>query len=80
MVYSKKAENLILKLPEDIRLRVITKIESAMLNPFHFFDRLDGCELYKLRVGDYRVIVEIDVGERMIYVRLVAHRKNVYLK
>ena len=37
---------------------------------------LYGC--YKLRVGDYRVIYIIDDFVRLVNVRRVAHRKEVY--
>jgi mRNA interferase RelE/StbE len=58
--------------------RIIRKIESARSNPHRFFVRLVGRVEYKLRVGDYRVIVDIDENRRVIVVRSLGHRKNVY--
>ena len=54
------------------------KIVSAKENPFHFFERLEGRKDYKLRVGDYRVIADIDQSNNLVLVTLVGHRKNVY--
>lgn len=34
--------------------------------------------LYKLRVGDYRVLYEILHQEHIIVVHIVAHRKSIY--
>lgn len=34
--------------------------------------------LFKLRVGSYRVIYEINRKERLIIVHLVGHRKDIY--
>lgn len=34
--------------------------------------------LYKLRVGDYRVIYEILHEEKMIMIHAVGHRKDIY--
>lgn len=36
--------------------------------------------LYKLRVGDYRVIYEIVHKERTIVIHAIAHRREVYRK
>ena len=36
--------------------------------------------LYKLRVGDYRVIYELLRAERVIVVHSVGHRRDVYRK
>ena len=58
--------------------RIIRKIESTKGDPHRFFVRLVGRTEYKLRVGDYRVIVDIDENRRAIVVRSLGHRKKVY--
>ena len=49
-------------------------------NPFHYFERLKGRNDYKLRIGDYRVIADIDSNKKIINVTLAGHRKDVYDK
>lgn len=34
--------------------------------------------MYKLRVGDHRVIYELLHGERLIIVHMIGHRREVY--
>ena len=58
--------------------RIIKKIESTRSNPHRLFVRLVGRVEYKLRVGDYRVIVDIDENRRVIIVRSLGHRRNIY--
>lgn len=41
---------------------------------------MTGREEYKLRVGNYRIIAEIDEKAKRITVLFVDHRKNVYKK
>jgi mRNA interferase RelE/StbE len=36
--------------------------------------------LWRLRVGDYRVIYLVDDGVRLVDVRKVGHRKDIYRK
>ena len=65
-------------LPKELKERIFTKIISTKENPFHFFERLSGRTDYKLRIGDYRVVADLDQGNRTIKVTLIGHRKNVY--
>ncbi len=68
------------KLPRNVADRLITEIESLADDP-----RPSGCiklkgsrEAYRIRVGDYRVIYEIDDDRLIVLVVRVAHRKDVY--
>lgn len=47
-------------------------------DPYRFFERLKGRKDYKLRVGDYRIIADINKTEKKIEVTLIGHRKNIY--
>ncbi|EQB68034.1 MAG: Addiction module toxin, RelE/StbE family [Thermoplasmatales archaeon Gpl] len=58
--------------------RIILKIESTRSDPCRFFVRLVGRTEYKLRVGDYRVIADIEENRRVIVIRSLGHRKNIY--
>lgn len=42
-------------------------------------EKLSGCDnRYRVRVGDYRVIYEIDDAELRVLVVIVGHRREVY--
>jgi len=58
--------------------RIIQKIESTRSDPHRFFVRLVGRTEFKLQVGDYRVIANIEESRRVIIVRSLGHRKNIY--
>jgi mRNA interferase RelE/StbE len=60
--------------------RIIKKIESTQNNPHLFFKRLVGRPEYKLRVGDYRVISQIEEHSKIIFIRSIGHRKEIYEK
>ncbi|MFH1095593.1 MAG: type II toxin-antitoxin system RelE/ParE family toxin [Candidatus Micrarchaeota archaeon] len=57
---------------------LVRKLGSCRENPHHFFERLAGLPYYKLRVGDYRVIADLQEQIRIIAVLHVGHRKKVY--
>ena len=48
----KKAQDFLDKLPQNISLRIINKLEQIKENPFHFLEHYEG-EYYKLIIGDY---------------------------
>ena len=58
--------------------RIVKKIENTRSDLHRFFVRLVGRAEYKLRVGDYRVIADIEENRRVIIVRSLGHRKNIY--
>lgn len=76
--FDNEAIDFLEKLPKELRKRIFNKIISTKENPFHFFERLGGRKDYKLRVGDYRVIA--DINPDMIQVTRIGHRKNIYKK
>lgn len=74
----KKAEADFLKLPKDIQQRISQKLKIAQEDPFNYFFRLTGRVDYKMRIGDYRVIADINMLNRAIEITKVGHRRNVY--
>ena len=68
------------KLPKNIKKRVFNKILSTKNDPFHFFEQLSGRKDFKLRIGDYRVMADIEYFNKTIKITLIGHRKNIYKK
>ena len=78
IIFDPPAIDFLNKLPKEIKQRIFNKTISTKENPHHFFERLEGRKDYKLRVGDYRVIADIDNHNKRIEITLIGHRKNVY--
>ena len=57
---------------------ILNKIYSIRNNPFRFLKRLQGEKLWRLRIADYRAIIDVIVSMNKIIVIRVGHRKNVY--
>lgn len=80
VIFDDKAIEFLEKLDTRNRERIFNKILSTKENPFHYFEKLTARNLYKLRVGNYRVIADIDENNIKILVLLIGHRKNIYKK
>jgi mRNA interferase RelE/StbE len=63
------------RVPRD---RIIRKLEEAAADPSRSLVSLHSVESYKLRVGDYRVVVDVDWRGRTLYVLTLGHRSVVY--
>ena len=74
----KNAEDFLKKLPKkDIEI-ILNKIYSIKENPFRYLKRLQGEKLWRLRIRDYRAIVDVIISMNKIIVLRIGHRKNVY--
>ena len=78
IVFSDKAKKQFLKLEKDIQRRIISSLDRIKLRPEVYVTKLVGETAYRLRVGDYRIIMDIDKGKLIILVIKVGHRKNIY--
>ena len=78
LIFDDEAIEFLNKLPKEVKRRIWDKLTSTKENPFHFFERLTERTDYKLRVGDYRVIADLDRGNNTIKVTIIGHRKNIY--
>ena len=75
---TKNSDKEFYNLPRDMQMRLLNVLDRIKINPFHFIKRKEGTDNFILRVGDYRVIVEIDLSRQIIYVVKIGHRKKIY--
>ncbi len=76
--FDKKATNFLNKLESNIKVRIWNKLQQCKENPFHFLEHLEEIEGYKLRVGDYRIIIDVDKTNQILHILKAGHRKNIY--
>jgi len=80
IIFSDKARRQIKKLERDIQERIISALERIRIRPSAHVTKLVSDPGYKLRVGDYRIIMDIDNKELQILILKAGHRKNIYDK
>lgn len=77
VLFRPKAARSLRKLPRSIGLRIVESVKTLERSP-EIGNQLKPSRFWKVRVGDYRVIYEIDRGANRIIVLYVGHRRNVY--
>lgn len=70
------------KLPGDVRRRVLDRLEQLKQSPRPAgVEKLTGDEnLWRVRVGNWRIVYEIHDRRLIVLVLKVAHRREVYRK
>jgi mRNA interferase RelE/StbE len=76
----KKAEKQLAALPSDIAGRIVVAIDGLVTNPRSANStKLQGyTNVYRIRVGNYRIIYSIEDAILTIEIIKIAHRQSVY--
>ncbi len=78
LVWSPKIRNKLKKLDKKISLLIIKKIISIQENPIPYLKKLKQISYWRLRLGDYRVVIDLDLANKKMIVLNLGHRKNIY--
>lgn len=79
VIVSRAAEKEILSLEKKLAQRIADEIGLLISNPYpKGFKKLSGRKGFRIRIGDYRVIYQIDKKSKSILIVKVAHRREVY--
>jgi mRNA interferase RelE/StbE len=76
--FSERAAEQLENLETETAERIVSKLDDVTWNPDHYLRALSEREGYRLRVGDYRVLIDWQRDEGLLFVREVGHRRNIY--
>ena len=76
--FSKTAEKQLEKLEKNVQKRIISTLERIRVRPYPHVKKLVGRKYFRLRVGDFRVILDIKEKKLLILVLEIGHRSNIY--
>lgn len=76
--YDPKCEKQLKKLPKEISIRIIKHMRKVSetgrgIEPIE--DKRYG---YKIKIGDYRVLIDLSYKPNTIWVRYIDHRRRIY--
>jgi mRNA interferase RelE/StbE len=80
VTFAPSADKALRKLPHSIQIRIATAVDALLSDPRPRGSvKLKGeADLWRIRVGDYRVVYTIEDDKLLVLVVRVAHRKDVY--
>lgn len=78
--YSSQSKKFLKNLDMQFVKRIIDKLEEVSKNPFHYLEHLEGNNYYKLRIGSYRALIDIDFERKILFVQVLDKRSRIYKK
>ena len=80
VVWKRSAEKELRKLPKEMIRKLLDQVSMLSRDPFPAgVKKLVNSEsVYRLRIGDYRLIFRVEQPKLIIEVILVGHRRDVY--
>jgi mRNA interferase RelE/StbE len=79
VIVQRRVQKRIARFPPEIQNRIEKDLQALSDEPRPPGSRkLQGREGWRIRVGDYRAIYELDDEEREVLVVAVGHRKDIY--
>lgn len=80
VVFARSARRELEGLEPTVARRIISQVEALTTDPRpHGCVKLQGAaDLWRIRIGDYRVVYSIDDNARLVDIRVVRHRSDVY--
>ena len=75
--FSNQATNFFRKLNSEIQKRVKDKLNEVSKDPFRFLEHYEG-DYYKLRIGDFRALIDIDFNRKILFIRVFDKRSRIY--
>lgn len=78
--YFPQAEAFLRKAEKHVFLRIDSKINEVLAqNPFQGARKVNGkARTWRYRIGDYRVLYQVDTTNKMINVYAIGKRENIY--
>ncbi len=65
------------KLPKQLIKRVKNKLEEVKKYPFRYLEYYEG-KYYKLRIGDYRALIDVDFNRNILLIQVFDKRGRIY--
>ncbi len=75
---SRLSEKQLCNLEKDKQIRIISSLNRIRIRPYPYISNLVGSPYFRLRAGDFRIILDIRADRLIILVIEIGRRKNIY--
>ncbi len=80
VIWSEKSVKQLEKLDKENAQKIVDSVLDCVDDPFKSVMRLTNSRFYRLRVGNYRVILDLQMSKMIVFVVETDHRGNIYTK
>lgn len=79
VLFSESALKQLKRLDQTTQERVIAVLERIRVRPERHLKKLVNEPGYRLRAGDYRIIIDLDNKRNQVFILKIGHRRDIYL-
>ena len=72
-----KPFNFLENLQKEVALRILEKLDRVKEDPFRYLEHYEG-DYYKLRIGNYRMLIDIDFDQKVLIIQVLDKRGRIY--
>lgn len=73
-----KVNKFLEKLDSILSSRLKKRLKLLKENPFRFLEHYEADSCYKFRLGEYRALIDIDIKQKIVFIRVLDHRSRIY--
>jgi mRNA interferase RelE/StbE len=78
IIWKPKPLKFLNKLQKEIALRILEKVDNLKKEPFRYLEHYESAKVYKLRIGDYRLLFDINFETKTLIVEVLDKRGRIY--
>ena len=78
IILTSKAKKCLKELDKQIASRIADKLAELSQRETVSLEKIEGRDFYKLRVGDYRVLIQKFPATKKLIILKMGHRRNIY--
>ena len=78
VIWHPKVRKFLRKISSKDSQRIVKKILEIRKDPFRYLEHYEGDSCYKLRIGDFRALIDVDLKEKNLHVRVLDKRGRIY--
>ena len=73
-----QAYRVLRKLPQRTIRRILLKLDFVAKEPFRYLEHYERKAVYKLRIGSYRLLVDVNPQIRLLLIQVIDKRGRIY--
>lgn len=66
------------KAPRGVADRIKDKLRQLRDKPFRYMEHYASGDVHKLRIGDYRALIDVDIRRNILFVQVIDRRDRIY--
>tara|TARA_Y100000310_G_scaffold342743_2_gene447205 strand:+ start:9829 stop:10080 length:252 start_codon:yes stop_codon:yes gene_type:complete len=78
VIWKPKPLKFLNKLQKNVALRILEKIDKLKEEPFRYLEYYRGADVYKLRIGNFRLLVDVNFETQTLIIEVFDKRGRIY--